>query len=422
MCFLTAIVGGLLLWAVANASQVSCKLSGSSYVIGSTVSQVDDFDYLDPGTPTSGSVNPASISTINDFSFSIDAKKNEHLSYGGNISINANTSESPVGELGLGRKASVYVQDNRYGRLEVGNMIGAGGYIQDLVHGFHSATGGFDGIWPLYLNAKTAKEYPVFGNPMTLPYTMALTFVISPNMLSNITSNYYSDAPKISYYAIPMDGVLIGLTYIQDLDSTGSIGSVATPSGPFPLTGRGGIPPSFEKIVQGGIRYEKDISKNFSVELGLVGESGKSKAPLINDLKAYEIASSFKVADKYVVKLAYGDWFDTATLKNATGVKQAANYLLTGVGVVGDALKYSLSYMYSRKAGGMESVGAKLGNLTDYSDTEYNTVKAFLFDLEYKWYDGLTPFVSVTKFNFKQPSAATANKGTLFLSGIKFSF
>jgi len=110
-----------------------------------------------------------------------------------------------------------------------------------------------------------------------------------------------------------------------------------------------------------------------------------------------------------------------------------------------DKFGYSLTFMKSKKAGGLEAIGNQIQVLTaatppspvpavfanpdyipvtdaNYSDTVYNKFTNISFGLEYKLAPGFMPYAEFSHFNFKDSSAVRSNSGNVILLGSRLTF
>jgi hypothetical protein len=394
--------------------------------------QKEAFRTVRPDDSTSGRYNTRGV--VNDTKISFNIKKEiDDFSYGGVISLNADTSKSTSGEGSVGNKTFVYAQNNKIGRLELGNNLGAGGVIEMTGTDFSVGSYGVDGFSNFWVNDRTALRPYVEG-------IVHRVFLTSPNLPSNLSGNHYADAPKVTFFSQPITDLTVGVSYIPDLDSTGTVLGRANKNGGPVDQDRVGHPATLRNIFSGGIQYKFGVS-DVNIKAGVAGEIGQAKKTksgdkLLRDLKAYEATLAFTYQD-YSLFGSYGDWGKTGTLKKSyDNTKQGTSYWTLGLAKSWDKLSSSLTYMSSKKAGGLEALvnsagsrtniiptnQAQNGDFINLTDAGYNRYQNLVLDLEYKIADGFSAYAAYSYFNFKEFNAAKSNKGSVVLLGSRIVF
>lgn len=430
------------------------KLEGRMEFQAGSVKESKGFRTDNPSNPSAGTrLNDRAF--VNDTVLDIhaDGKVSNDFTYGGMIRLHADTSVATNSELFMGDKALIYAQHNKIGRIEVGNTPGAGGLFEMDTVNFGTGSWGVDGFWSQWVTSRTARTTGIFFQPTGLggalaslnaaltaggfngnPTSRGFEFIVSPNLLSNYSGHYYSDAPKINLFTKPIKELTVGVAFIPDLDSSGTVANIA-PRAAGPIDDRKGNPASYKNIFSGGFVYEKKFNNDtWGIKTGLTGEVGKAKVPYMNNLKGYEagLMLSYK---EFRVGGTVGSWFDSLTLKEkAAGTKQGSQYYTLGAGHNIDKLGYSLTYMNSKKAGGVEILGkqvmdsaasavAALAGVTqaNFADKGYNKFQNIVLDADYKLAPGFLPYAAVSKFRFKESTGAI-DDGHVAMLGVRLTF
>ena len=428
--------------AIAEMPQV--KLGGTLHSMAGYRDQKGNYKFDDPSSNTGNQHHSSAFANDAKIKISADGKFNS-TKYGALLKLNADAGATSADETGNADKNMFYIQNDKIGRFEFGNYPGAGAMLEMDIDNFEKGAYGHEGYWSSWVNKKTSKEYnygPFGAISGTLAKSNLLSFMRTPNMPTNYLATHYSDATKATFYTVPAKGLTMGISYIPDLDSTGTIATISTRNGGNTDGDRKILgqshPALYKEIFSGGIRYEFDIT-DFKIKTTATGEVGHAKTKVINKLRAWEIGAQIRYGS-YGIASTYGDWGRTTTLKEKlSGTKQGASYwTLNAMHDVSDKLGYSISYMHGKKAGGMELIGNYVntlaiatkpqgGPLTDaqkrnYSDVKYNTLNNIIFDIDYKLADGFVPFASVARFAFKEAESGKGNKGVITLLGTKINF
>ena len=458
VCFKLQIIGmfkktfqtAIILLAIISSMQAvyaqesKLKIGVQLQTIAVSANQKKQYEYDNPTNSSGAIANNSYIFNNSNININFDGKHPD-FKYGLFIKLNADTSDNMNQESGNADKNMIYMQNNKIGRLEVGNYTGAGAALEMDVDNFQIGSYGHDGYWSSIIAKKTSKSYAYFDatslsivqNP--LPKSNLISFIRTPSIPSNYLATHYTDAPKATFYTQPFSGLTFGVSYIPDLDSAGTISTVANKNSgstdPDRMILGQNHPATYKGIFSGGIRYEFPIH-NLQIKTTAVGEIGKAKNNKINDLKAWEAGMQI-TWDKFGIASSYGDWDRTISLKEKLpGTKQGGHYwTLNTLYHYSPKVSYSASYMQSKRAGGMEimgeyinGIGTSVGfplsqaQIRNYSDEKFNTLKNVIFDVDYKVSDGFVPFASVARFSFKEAHRMKGNKGIISMIGTKISF
>jgi len=415
----------------ANAAEApKLSISGRMDTMAGYVKQNKKFRTTNPSSPTEP-LNRTAIVNDTKIDFNIDGKSDLGFKYGGLIRLHADTSTATNSETSVADKTMMFLQHDKIGRFEAGNTPGAGGLFEMETTFFNRGSWGVDGFWSQWVSDKTMRTTGINSNLSGLD-TRGVEFIVSPNLLSNYSGNHYSDAPKVSLFTKPVPELTLGVSYIPDMDSTGTVkGRASKTGGPVFDTVRAKNPATFENIFSGGGTLDLKPAKDVKVKASLVGEIGKAKISAIRDLKAFETGFLICYQDRFKFGATYGSWGKSFTLKNPTaGAKQKASYWSVGAGYEQGKFGTSLTYMNSRKAGGLEPITQTSDVKTligmgvpasSFSDTKTNKFNNLVLDVDYKLADGLLPYVGVSRFEFKESTGAV-DKGYVIMGGTRLLF
>lgn len=440
--------------SLALAGGLQVKLGGHMDMMVGSRTQKPTYNNLynvDPTVASAASIDKA-LASDGRIDINIDSEEENNMKYGGLLSLNADPSDSTQGEKGLVNKAMIYWQHSKIGRFEAGNYYGAGGMFEMTPTNFAKAGYGVHGYWSSWVNdaayvdlSSTVLNAYLPTSKVLMPGLMPYKYLYSPNLPSNYSGKHYAAAPKVTYYTIPLPGLTFGVSFIPDMDSTGTIttqaGAESGPTDPERNTSR----PTFRNIISGGLLYEVDLAA-VKLRSSITGEVGKAKkyqgTDLVNDLKAYEVGFG-ATHGQYSVGASYGNWGKTGTYRQRyDNTKQGANYWTAVLAKQQEKLGYSLSYMQSKRAGGLEAIGSNLqsgfakkinaatnnsldttpGKDATFSDNSYNTLKVVSLGIDYKIAPGLLSYLEGTRFVFKSRSDTQSNAGYIILSGVRLSF
>ena len=417
--------------------------NANGYSIAS--SNLINYDVLTPKMNNWGFVNDTN------FDIKADVKHSPDLTYGAFLRLHGDTSIATNREMYLGDKAMIYIQHEKVGRLEMGNIPGAGGLFEMDTVNLGRGTYGIEGFWSQWVVDKSIRTSNIF-NASQINFqgasieqliaangmdgekaTRSFEFIVSPNLLSNYSGQYYSDAPKINFFTKPMTGLTLGVAFIPDLDSAGTVSNRA-PKNDGPQDDRKGNPATYRNIISGGFMYETKLNNDLGIKTGIAGEYGIAKLPYVTKLRAYEMGLTLSYKD-IKVGGTYGSWFDSLSLKTKTeGARHGSRYYTVTASHQIEKFGYSLGLMDSKKAGGIEILGLQVLNgplaeaiaYTDltpqsFGDPKMNRFRNISFDIDYKLAPGFLPYLGVSWFNFKE-SYGASDRGYVALIGTRVTF
>jgi len=423
--FTLVLLGAALIATSAFAEEApKVSLEGRMDFMASYINQKGTFMNSNPSVATSSKFHQ--VVFVNDTKIDVKADgENKALgfTYGGMIRLHGDTSVATNREIHLGDKTMVYWQSDKVGRIEAGNTPGAGGLLEMEIITLNRGSWGIDGFWSQFITDKTLRTTSAMGGALSAQNTRSLEFIVSPNIPSNYSGHYYSDAPKVNFFTQPIKELTLGITYIDDLDSAGTVAGVAPKSGTAVVDpARKNLPPTAKEIVSGGFSYANKIGGDFSYKVNLVGEVGRAKQGAVNDLKAYE--AGFMTTYKNMnFGASYGSWGKSFTLRNpVANAKRKGDYYTVAFSQDIDKFSYSVSYMESRKAGGIDSLvpfaGIPAATVADLKDNKFSNI---VLDLQYQLAEGFLPYFSVATYSFKESTGGKDN-GNVVIAGTRLLF
>jgi hypothetical protein len=440
----------------ANALELpKVEVAGKIDFQAGAVKQKKPFMYTSPAnTSIGGKVDQYGFVNDTALDIKIDGTMAPGITYGGYIRAHGDTSVATNKEIYFGDKSMIYFQHNKFGRIEGGNTPGAGGLFEMDTVNLMEGTFGIDGFWSQWVTDKslrTSKIYqtvvPFFNVTLATVLenagyggeksTRGFEFIASPNIVSNYSGHYYSDAPKINLFTKPIEELTLGISYIPDLDAAGTVSNPRLKN-EGPQDDRKGNPATYRNIFSGGFVYENKhlFTRDFGIKTGAVGEIGKSKLSYMNKLRSYEVGLMFTYKNIRWGS-TYGSWMDSLTPREkTTGGRHGSSYYTFGVAQNFEKLGYSITAMESRKGGGVEILGYQVLNANpflttlltsaninaqSFADPKKNKFRNIAFDVEYKLAPGFLPYIGVSCFKFNESHGAK-DQGYVWINGVRLTF
>ena len=92
---------------------------------------------------------------------------------------------------------------------------------------FNTGSWGVDGFWSQWVTARTSRTTGIFfatgafgslnsalgGGTRGNPESRGFEFIVSPNLLSNYSGHYYSDAPKVNLFTKPIKELYLAMDW-----------------------------------------------------------------------------------------------------------------------------------------------------------------------------------------------------------------
>jgi hypothetical protein len=348
---------------------------------------------------------------VNDSKIKINADaKAESFDYGGEVTLNADTSSSLYGNNSPAYSTMMYVQNSRAGRLEAGSYKGAANQMEVSANDIAAGTGGINGDYKDWITEtvelNTTAQY---GN-------VEQVYLLTPEMPTY--SQLQSRANKVTYFTPKYNGLQAGYSFTPDNDIRGTVSSA---NNIYKNSGK-----NFDNIHDLALRYNNKYGEA-DYTLGAVGQLGKatknsSGVATRKDLRAWELGAVTKFRG-FSLAGSFSDWGNTGTPKaHVPGKKYGASFYTLGAGYQTGSFKGSITHMASRKA----NVFLK-DDQTPYTDSAnyddgYNKHFATSFGADYNVAPGLTPFAEVTLFDSQRSNGKPSNDGTVVLMGSRFDF
>lgn len=406
------------------------KIGGRMDFQSAIVKQSDGYRYSDslPYADSAKRLRDSGFVTDTMLEMKIDRKHNKDVMYGGYITVHGDTSHATNGEQSFGDKIMVYWQSDKVGRFEVGQTPGAGGLFDMEMTNIGRGTYGIEGFWSQWLTDKTKRASAILSPFAQLsgrkePNTRGFEFTTGPNLLSNYSGHYYSDAPKVNFFTKPHKDLTVGVAYIPDLDSGGTVSTIALRND-GPRDERFANPATYRNIISGGVLYETKVTNNLGIKLGVAAESGKSKERAVTNLRAYKVGGTLSYKD-FKWAASYGDWKDSLTIRAKNPeAKHISDFYTLGFSHQIEKFGYTIGYMRSRKAGGIEPLYAKLKGMLPlqvFQDLRPNKFRNISVDVDYKLTPGFVPYAGVSLFRFKE-STGSVDRGHVIMGGVRIIF
>lgn len=448
------VLAAILAAQAANAVQApEVKITGRMDFQAGTVKQSKPFRNTAPGNTAIGNqIDRSGFVNDTTLDFEINGRTSTEFTYGGFIRVHGDTSVATNQEAFFGDKAMVYAQHTKIGRIEAGNTPGAGGLFEMDTVNLMQGTFGIDGFWSQWVTDKSLRTSTIYQTvfPGFLPLiggssiaalsggeknTRSFEFIVSPNIMTNYSGHYYSDAPKINLFTKPVEELTVGVSFIPDLDAAGTVSNPRLRDA-GPQDDRKGNPASYRNIISGGFMYDnkKLFSKDFGIKTGVVGEYGKAKVPYMTNLRSYEAGLMF-LYKNIRFGSTYGSWMDSLTLKQKTdGGRHGSYYYTLGVAQKFEKLGYSITAMESRRGGGVEILGYQIMNsplaaglpfvgidAKSFADPKKNRFRNLVLDVDYKLAPGFLPYTGLSMFRFNESHGAK-DSGYVLIGGVRLTF
>jgi len=346
----------------------------------------------------------------------IDVKingKSDAFAYGGEIDLLADTTTDVQGRGFNASKTFVYLQCAKTGmRLELGSNVGADGAMKVDAGTIAHATGGIDGDWSYFANAREP-----FVAQTDLPLGYGNLEAATQDYLGNHTEENLN---KITLYTPRYAGFQAGVSYLPDQTNTGqgtALLPTPNPAGPNRTKNNAGLSAN---IVTGGISYDHKFG-DVGIAAAVTGEEGKAQNRQFDGLEAWNAGAkaTYKGAS---LAGSYGNWGSSNNFKAAHS--KDTWYWDIGAAYETGPWGASITYMQSQFDCG---TGAGAGNneyCTDIAPSTYkNKFSNVSIGADYKLAPGLTPYAEVSFFDENAGDFdARDNKGTVTLLGTQLNF
>lgn len=315
--------------------------------------------------------------------------------YGARIDLEADVGYDEEG--GLNAHRTWLYLETPAGLIEAGSTRGASKTLKIDASTLARATGGIDGDWVDYVDARLDNAYPQIISPdLPLEHRIWLSGANDEN------SN------KITYYTPVWYGLQGGISYIPDSEVKGTATS-------FPDDGL-----SFLDALTAGIQY-RFTADPFSSAFAVTLERGRSDDGYSRDLAAWNTGAmvtygSFSLAG------SYGNWGRSGDGSSSDEV-DVREYWTAGIGYTSERWGTSLTYL--RSWGGKSDQGAD--SLTNNVNNRFDNL---VTSVDYLLAPGLSLYTEFSVFDLRQhfwkdrhPEVVHGNNhGNVFIIGTLLSF
>lgn len=323
----------------------------------------------------------------NELSFKVDGKTDAGLGYGGQIWLEADTTDDADTQGTNASKTFVYL-DGGWGRFEGGSTTGTAVALKVGAESIARATGGIDGDWTYFAT-----------NPGTTLY------LATPDLMldyGNRTLGYGDESlenvNKINYFTPRIAGFQAGISYQPDMEIRGQNVTAATRADNTANQADG--------IVQGGINYEGKFS-NIGFAAAVTGEWGDAETAATEDLRTWNAGAKASYMG-FSLAGSYGNWGDSLQTKASNA--DDSRYWTAGAAYETGPFAASVTYLNSQYS--IINTGAN-------SDNDFKNI---VIGADYKLAPGLTPYAELSIYDADANGTANDNDGHVFLLGTQLNF
>ena len=382
MRYLVAIMA---VFVATAASAVEINLSGSIDSQQGYVSQRFPFTHKDA---SSGGDKLSEAAMVNDAKIRIDTILGEvkGIKFSSVISLKAATDATDNGD------KNIISAEGGFGKLSIGTEDTACGCLSVGGDSIAVATGGIDGDYTDWINQNVAGSSTIeFGD----------VYFTSPSL--PVSS---SKVNKLFYETPSINGFQFSSSFVPDSDMKGTVNN---------FTGSTKKGDGYTDVIDLAAMYNKKYDR-YAVEAYIGAQTGKAKITdsnqLRRDIRAFGVGTTI-VRDNLSFGTSYIDWGKSGTVKNGNG-KYGAKAYTVGFAYEYKDLQASLSYLNSKRAGGLETGFEHVNN--------YNKLQSISLGGDYKVAEGLGAYLELTHFQFRQKDNEVSNHGQVVLSGLKLKF
>lgn len=322
------------------------------------------------------------IRTDNEISFKVDGKSDAGLGYGGEIVLEADTTDDADSQGTNAARTSVYL-DGNWGRFVAGSTTGVAANMKVDASNIARATGGIDGDWTYYTTNNSRS------------YLATPDLVLDYGTYSGFGDESRENANKVNYYSPKFSGFQAGVSYIA---SSANRGQGA--SGLDLAKTAGEIDNTWELA----LGYEGKFDQ-VGVAASAAYERGNAVLNASEDIRAWNAGAKLTYMG-FAVAGSYGDHGESLQTLNG-GLDTNYYYTLGGAYEFGP-FGASVTYLRSK--------------FSQTSATE-NTFSNVSVGADYKLAPGLTPYAEVSFFDADAAGSTTLdNTGNVILVGTMLNF
>ncbi|MBS0236057.1 MAG: porin [Proteobacteria bacterium] len=376
--------------AFANAPTVT--LSGVVDNKYGYVDQKSGFRYATPDNTSTSKLRNHALVSETKVKVRVDGKMDRGLGYGAMVLLNADTSADKDGDSDNARQTMAYVE-GMFGRVEAGSYTGASYALQ--TNAMQIARGnGCGGETRYWINQLAGS-----GN------SIREDFLLVPTLYTNnagLISSKQVNAAKLTYYTPKVGGLEAGITYIDDLESYGTINQASSA-----LQKDGASLGAMRNIIEGGLRYSAKMDK-VTLKASLLGQHGLAKhyGPNGNRaLRAWEAGASVGYMN-ITIAGAYGSLEKSGQTKITPD--RTSQYWNAGAAVENGPFGLSVVYTETKRGINNQAHANRMRNVTAGAD--YVVAK------------GMKVYGNTSYFRFHDKGGNTNNKGMTYILGSELAF
>jgi hypothetical protein len=366
----TSVLAAVAFAAAAQAETPKITVGGTSdFQIGHVADDVAD------------SNRDKAFRSDNEISFKVDGKSSAGLGYGGEIVLEADTTEDSDSQGTNAARTSIYL-DGGWGKVVAGSTTGVTTMKVDAAS-IARATGGIDGDWTYFTSTVAGMDY-IATPDLVLDYG---------GVSNDFGNESMENLNKISYYSPKFSGFQAGLTYVPDMENRGQGASGLDFTKNAAQAGN---------IWQAAVAYEGKFDQ-VGVAAAGVYEAGTAQLSALEDLRAWNVGAKLTYMG-FALAGSYGDLGDS--LRSLNGNLDENNYYTVGGSYEMGPYGVSVTFLDS-----------------DYAQTSTtsNEFKNLSIGADYKLAPGLTPYAEISMFDADGVAAAD-NDGHVFLVGTMLNF
>lgn len=423
---------------VINVPNTKVTLGGSIDVEAGMISQRENFRTRGPdvgddweskcatsrcSTPRAGLVENAKLKMLL-------SRVEKDMEYGLYFGLNANPGVPSDGYSG-NDMAFGYVQ-GKYGRVEVGNNVGAILLLKIDAASIAVATGGIDGDYTDWTKGRDA--YYTYNTN----YRANMGDLFENDPYLSYEDRTQKKANKVTYISPTVNGFTVGVGYVPSTKIRGTSYNISQfASGMV-----------YKNVFEGIVKYTMNTDKPDKVGFGISagGEFGSADSftyqdsassivqeKKLDDLAAWQVGAELTYGG-FVLAGSYGNSGKSGMIKDEDligGLKKQQSFWTGGIAYNRDKIGLSATFLQSRSAGLVATY--KDGNAVQFvgyrapeelvSNAKANVYQALSLGAQYSVMPGLLPYAEVTFFNYKSCfSNVSTNKGAILILGTRVSF
>ncbi len=324
------------------------------------------------------------------------SKTYDSLEYGATASLEANSAQRPIADSLVINRAFIYSKDLQFGEMQIGNNSDVNQKIKVGPAKFARASGGINGHYLQYINSSIDKNSDQAF--ILIPQLPIAHGGYGYSNIVNYKDRTFGDAKnstKINYFSPKISNWQFGVSFAPNANNI-LARSKSNQNSEINLN-------KIKNIIDIGLNYSDNFD-NLGVAFSVISENAKFDNSQRNNLSAYEIAT---VATYFGFTFggSYGSWNKSLQLKSD---QNHSNYYTGGIAYEFGHFGASFTYFSS--------------------DFQNNRFDAKSIGIDYKIKKGFTPYIEITKFNFRSDNAngdhlqLKNDRGYVLLTGLLYHF